>query len=166
MTNESKKEIIVRSSFFGFEDGLVSTVGLLSGIAAAGVDNKAIITTGIILVAVEALSMGVGGFLSEETIEEGSRRRGAFSLSLDSGLSLLFSYIIAGFIPLIPYFFGSGNTQIQASIIITLISLFSLGLFGGKVMGISMIKNAIRVLLLGGATIAIGVIIGNILPVK
>ena len=99
---ESKKEIVVRSSFFGFEDGLVSTVGLLSGIAAAGVDNKAIITTGIVLVAVEALSMGVGGFLSEETVEEGEHQRRAFKLSLDSGFALLFSYIVAGLIPLMP----------------------------------------------------------------
>jgi VIT1/CCC1 family predicted Fe2+/Mn2+ transporter len=162
---ESKKEIVVRSSFFGFEDGLVSTVGLLSGIAAAGVDNKAIITTGIVLVAVEALSMGVGGFLSEETVEEGEHQRRAFKLSLDSGFALLFSYIVAGLIPLMPYFLGSSTVYVYISIISALISLFLLGFVGGKVMKTNPIKNALRVFALGGLTILVGIFIGNLFPV-
>ena len=52
------------SSFiFGVEDSLVSTVGLLSGVAVAGVTRTDIFITGIILIFVEAFSMGVGNFL-------------------------------------------------------------------------------------------------------
>ena len=55
------------SSFiFGVEDSLVSTVGLLSGVAVAGVNRSGIFVTGVILIFVEAFSMGVGNFLSED----------------------------------------------------------------------------------------------------
>ena len=52
-----------RNFVFGVEDSLVSTVGLLSGISIAGVTNKTIIMTGVILIFVEAVSMGAGSFL-------------------------------------------------------------------------------------------------------
>lgn len=162
--NVANKSIVIRSSMFGFEDGLVSTVGLLSGIAVAGVPNKTIILTGIVLVCVEALSMGIGSFLSEETVEEGDHKKNAFRISFNSGVAMLLSYLIAGLIPLIPYFIGDSLINVYLSISITLISLLFLGLISANYAKISMLKNALRVLLLGGATVIIGVVIGNLIP--
>jgi len=64
------KRNLFRNFIFGVEDSLVSTVGLLSGIAAADTSRFTIITTGIVLIFVEAFSMGIGSFLSEETSEQ------------------------------------------------------------------------------------------------
>jgi len=63
-------EVYLRNFVFGVEDSLVSTVGLLSGIAAAGVAQKDILVSGVVLIFVEAFSMAVGSFLSEEFAEE------------------------------------------------------------------------------------------------
>ena len=60
----------IRNFVFGVEDSLVSTVGLLSGVAIAGVEQKYIFITGLILIFVEAFSMAVGSFLSEESAEK------------------------------------------------------------------------------------------------
>ena len=61
--------LYMRNLIFGAEDSLVSTVGLLSGIAIGGVPKSAIILTGIVLIFVEAFSMGVGSYLSEYSVE-------------------------------------------------------------------------------------------------
>lgn len=56
----------IRDIIFGLQDGLVSTVGVLTGIAA-GTNNRFVaILSGFVLIMVEALSMGVGSFLSAD----------------------------------------------------------------------------------------------------
>jgi VIT1/CCC1 family predicted Fe2+/Mn2+ transporter len=59
-----------RNFIFGVEDGLVSTVGLISGIAVADVPKETIFVTGIILILVEAVSMAAASFLSENSANE------------------------------------------------------------------------------------------------
>ncbi len=57
----------IRQVVFGVEDGLISTLGVLTGIAG-GTNNRAvIILSGIIVVLVEALSMGAGTYLSSKS---------------------------------------------------------------------------------------------------
>jgi VIT1/CCC1 family predicted Fe2+/Mn2+ transporter len=53
------KTIYLRNFIFGVEDSLVSTVGLLSGVAVAGVASRTILLTGVVLIFVEAFSMAV-----------------------------------------------------------------------------------------------------------
>lgn len=66
--------LYVRNFVFGVEDSLVSTVGLLSGVAMAGVARQTIFLTGVILIFVEAFSMVVGSFFSELSAEEYEKR--------------------------------------------------------------------------------------------
>lgn len=60
----------IRDIVFGLEDGLVSTVGVLTGIASGTDDHFIVILSGVVLIMVEALSMGVGSFLSAESERE------------------------------------------------------------------------------------------------
>jgi len=69
----------LRNFIFGVEDSLVSTVGLLAGVAAAAISQSAIVTTGLVLIVVEGFSMGVGSFLTEETTEEMERLGAPFA---------------------------------------------------------------------------------------
>src|SRR3989338_4103836 len=46
--------VYIRNLIFGVEDSLVSTVDLLSGVAAAGVPRSVIFLTGVVLIFVEA----------------------------------------------------------------------------------------------------------------
>lgn len=69
---ESKQTfaLYVRTFVFGVEDSLVSTVGLLSGLAIAGAARGTIILSGVTLIFVEAFSMGIGSLLSEHQKED------------------------------------------------------------------------------------------------
>jgi VIT1/CCC1 family predicted Fe2+/Mn2+ transporter len=94
----------VRSFIFGVEDSLVSTVGLLSGVAAAGMSRPSILLTGVVLIFVEAFSMGVGDLLSGHAAEEYEKKtQVSLTHALPEGTVMFFSYLISGFIPLFPY---------------------------------------------------------------
>jgi VIT1/CCC1 family predicted Fe2+/Mn2+ transporter len=97
----------VRNIIFGVEDSLVSTVGLLSGIAVAKVTNRTIVLTGLVLIFVEGFSMGVGSLLSEHSVEQ-LELKGEAKLETSAGgaVAMFLSYFAAGFIPLAPYVFS------------------------------------------------------------
>lgn len=57
----------IREIVFGLEDSLVSTIGVVAGIAAGTGDQKIVILSGMVLIVVEALSMSAGSFLSSQS---------------------------------------------------------------------------------------------------
>lgn len=57
----------IREIVFGLEDSLVSTIGVVAGIAAGTGDKKIVVLSGVVLVVVEALSMATGSFLSSKS---------------------------------------------------------------------------------------------------
>lgn len=150
-----------RNFIFGVEDSLVSTVGLLSGIAIAGVPRNTIFLTGVILIFVEAVSMAAGSFLSEYSAEGYAQRlkKPTKRDFVASGI-MFFSYFVSGFIPLFPYVFFEVTQALKISIALSLLALFLLGAFGGKISKIPVFKNAVRMAIIGGAAIGIGMIAG------
>src|SRR3990167_566610 len=91
-----RSALFLRNPVFGVEDGLVSTVGLLSGIAIAGVGKETILLTGIILIFVEAFSMGAGSFLSQASAEEYSTQKSMIhNHSIFAGSIMFASYFLA-----------------------------------------------------------------------
>jgi len=152
-----------RNFVFGVEDSLVSTVGLLSGISIAGVSNQTIITTGMVLIFVEAVSMGAGSFLSESSAEiYQSQQDKTTNRSYFGALIMFASYLVSGFIPLLPYFILSQQTAFWGSIGLSLAALFLLGTIGAKISNTSMWKSVTRMVLIGGSAIAIGSIVGHL----
>jgi len=155
----------LRAFVFGVEDSLVSTVGLLSGIAIAGVSRETILLTGAILIFVEAFSMAIGDFLSEYSAESYMRQAEVPSRrSFTAGSIMFFSYFLSGFIPLFPYLVLISASAVWLSIGLSLLALFSLGVIGAKISNINVLRSGLRMLLIGGAAIFIGVIVGSFLP--
>jgi VIT1/CCC1 family predicted Fe2+/Mn2+ transporter len=153
----------LRSFVFGVEDSLVSTVGLLSGIAAGGVPRATIFLTGVVLIFVEAFSMGVGNYLSNlserEYLTHRGMRKNDGSL-IPSSLLMFFGYFIAGGIPLTPYLFLSVYYALPLSVCLSLASLFLLGLWTGTFTHVHPFRTALRMFVFGGSAICIGLIVG------
>lgn len=57
----------IRELVFGLEDGLVSTMGAVAGVAAGTGDARVVVLSGLVLIAVEALSMAAGSYLSNKS---------------------------------------------------------------------------------------------------
>ncbi len=156
----------MRNLIFGAEDSLVSTVGLLSGIAIGGVAKNEIVLTGVVLIFVEAFSMGIGSYLSEFSIEESLRGAGFKTRMTINGAGAMFlSYLVCGLVPLWPYLIFDNLPAFYISIISSFLGLFALGYWSAKVLKIRLIKSAMRMLLLGGFAIIVGVVIGKLLGV-
>jgi VIT1/CCC1 family predicted Fe2+/Mn2+ transporter len=150
-----------RNFIFGVEDGLVSTVGLISGIAVADVPKETIFVTGIILILVEAVSMAAASFLSENSANEYIYHKDNVDKnSIISSLIIFVSYFLSGMIPLLPYIAYEIDFAFKASIIITMISLVFLGLLDGKITKTKILTNIYRMTIVGGLAIAVGVIAG------
>lgn len=58
---------LLREVVFGLEDGLVSTMGALVGIAIGTQNTYVVILSGLVIITVESLSMAAGSFLSSKT---------------------------------------------------------------------------------------------------
>ena len=54
----------VREIIFGMQDGMVSTLGALTGIAVGTNDYFTVILSGVVIIAVESISMSIGSFTS------------------------------------------------------------------------------------------------------
>ena len=161
-----QKSLYIRNFIFGVEDSLVSTVGLLSGIAASSLPRSAIILTGLIYITVEAFSMAVGSFLSEESAEEYLHGEGgSSSKSIQGGLIMFFSFIVAGLAPLLPYFFLVGSSALYTSILFSLVILFLLGFVSGRTSTRSVVNRGLKMVILGGLAIVIGIVVGKFLNI-
>lgn len=149
----------VRNFIFGVEDGMVSNVGLLSGVAAANVSRSTILLTGVVLVFVGGFSMAAGSYLSEHSAEEFVRgEKASHRQSFMAAVTMFISYIVSGLIPLIPYLLWRGNKAFYGSIAISLIVLFVLGISASYFFKTNKLKGGIKILVVGGGAIAIGVI--------
>lgn len=159
------KQIIIRNVIFGIQDSFGSTVGFLSGIAVSGVNKETLLTSGIILVMVEAFSMGIGSIISDHTVEEvKSKKSLPLRGSIFGGVYMFFAYVFAGLVPLLPYYFLWGPYAILGSILCTTIFIAMLGYVSGKMLGLSPLHHTKEMLFVGVVSIAAGVTIGKLLP--
>ncbi|MCC7160709.1 VIT1/CCC1 transporter family protein [Candidatus Nomurabacteria bacterium] len=159
----NKKTFIlyVRNFIFGAEDSLVSTVGMLAGIASAGVAQKEIVISGVVLICVEAFSMSVGTFLSERTTEESSPNyEQQKSSSLLASIIMFASYFICGLIPLFPYLAFNVERAFWWSVVASFLALFVLGFISAKILKTHILKNSLRMMIIGGLAIGFGVLVG------
>ena len=64
---------LVRELVFGIEDGMVSTLGAITGIATSTQNHFFVVLSGCVIISVESISMAVGSYLSnksEQAIDE------------------------------------------------------------------------------------------------
>lgn len=69
-TTNLNKSSIIREIVFGMEDGMVSTLGAITGIAVGSQDQFTILLAGSVIIAVESVSMGIGSFISNSVSKE------------------------------------------------------------------------------------------------
>jgi VIT1/CCC1 family predicted Fe2+/Mn2+ transporter len=163
MSQSSHSVAYFRNFIFGVEDSLVSTVGLLSGIAIAGMTTQAIFLTGMVLIFVESLSMSAGSFLSEASAKDFSGDDSAHPKHTYVAAGIMFaSYFVSGFVPLSPYIFLPVESAFPVSVGVSIASLFILGIVSGTLSRVSLVRSGLRMALIGGAAIVVGVTAGRI----
>lgn len=117
----------VRNLVYGVEDSLISTTGVVVGVAWAGMARRDIIVTGLILVLVEALSMSFGAFVSDDAFMSHDTAREPASPKKLAGYAgvMLVSYALAGLVPLAPFLLGADHAW-RYSVVLAVAALAAL----------------------------------------
>lgn len=158
-------EDYLRSIIFGFQDSLVSTTGVIAGVAAGTNHKELVILAGLVTITVESLSMGAGQYMSEKSVHQ-LDKTGKHTDNLYVGGALMaLSYFTGGLVPLLPIVIFRFPLSASLSIFFALIGLFILGYLKAQIVKVNPIKSAIEILLLGGAATLIGLIVGKILKI-
>lgn len=157
--------LYLRTIIFGITDSFVSTVGFLAGINAAGVPRSTIILTGVVYAFVEAFSMAVGNFLSEESAQEyTAQAKVSGRAPAIAGFLMFFASVLAAFVPIAPYIFLPDPYAFPVSAIASIVALFIAGIVSARFARLSLLIRGLRMALLGGAAIVIGVVVGSLFP--
>ncbi len=72
---ESSMVDVFKEVIFGMEDGMVSTLGSITGIAIGSNSHAMVILAGVVIISVESISMGIGSYLSNSSQEEIEKRK-------------------------------------------------------------------------------------------
>ncbi len=153
----------IRNFIFGTEDSLVSTAGMLSGITAAELSKGTIFLVGVIMILVSAFSMSAGSILSDNSAREYLKGTNIpLKHSGKAGMVMFFSYSLMGSIPLFPYILFDPLLALPVSILLSLVSLFIIGLIGGRLSQTNRLRNAVEMSLIGGLAIILGVTTGHV----
>lgn len=160
-----RSSLYFRNFIFGVEDSLVSTVGLLSGVAMGGVSREVILLSGVVLILVEAFSMATGSFLTESSVREFDGQAKEPRGPMLGGVVMFVSYVVSGLFPLAPYIFIDGIMALYVSVGVSLVALFVLGAVSGSLSGGNIFGRGMRMLIIGGAAVLVGVMAGLVLGV-
>ncbi|MBU6321587.1 MAG: VIT1/CCC1 transporter family protein [Patescibacteria group bacterium] len=165
MNSTGRFGLYLRSIVFGVVDSLVSTVGLLAGLDVAGASHAVLAFTGGIYAVVEAFSMAVGNFLSEESVEEYAKRGDVSERApILAGIVMFAAFMVAALIPLAPYLLLGDPAALATSVILSVIALFVVGALSARIAKVPALSRGLRMAVLGGSAILIGVIVGYFFP--
>lgn len=158
-------EDYLRSIIFGFQDSLVSTTGVIAGVAAGTQNKELVILAGVVTITVESLSMGAGQYMSEKSVHQMDKTgKHTDSLVVGGGLMAL-SYFLGGLVVLTPIIILKLPLAASLSIAFALAGLFVLGLFKAHIVKVNPLKSAMEILILGGAATLMGLLVGKFFKV-
>ena len=158
-------EDYLRSIVFGFQDALVSTTGVIAGVAAGTNDKQLVILASLVAITVESLSMGAGQYMSEKSVHQ-MDETGKHTDNLYVGATIMgLSYFFGGLIPVLPILIFELPISATVSIICALVGLFALGYIKAKLVKTNPLKSALEIFVLGGIATLIGLIVGKLFRV-
>lgn len=162
----------LRDIVFGVHDALLTNIGIIAGFVAALQSNQLIVVTTLIDIFVSAFAMALGTYLSRTS--EAAYLNGKLEESASQDIAsvignpitasgvMWITYAIAGFIPLLPFFFGlPPQIALNYMILLTILVFAVVGLLKGHLTETGMVKGAVQFVLFGAAAALIGYAIGS-----
>lgn len=150
-----------RIILFGMQDALVSTTGVVVGVAAGNASKEMMLLAATVTVLVEALSMASGQYMSEKSIHAIEKKKHTDNLILGSVL-MYASYIVGGAIPVIPILYIQKEYMLVASLASSLVGLFLLGWWKSSISGEHKLRAATQVMIIGGMSALVGLVVGRV----
>ncbi len=169
----------LRAAVLGANDGIISTAGLVVGVAGATTDRGAIFTAGMAGILAGALSMAGGEYVSvssqrdsEETIMRLSRsakRRAVFGINLvnplEAAIASAVSFTVGAIIPFVVILMPFASWRVPATMTAVTVALAITGALSARAGGASKRRAVKRVVISGlivmGVTFVLGSLFGS-----
>ncbi|MSU76421.1 hypothetical protein EXS54_03055 [Patescibacteria group bacterium] len=163
----------IRDIVFGTNDALLTNIGIITGFTASLVSNRLIVLAVLVDIFTSAFAMATGTYLSRTSEDDylTARLEKETKSGVDKALANPFVaaavmwvvYVISGFIPLLPFFFGLPPTDAAKwAVVLGALTFLVVGIFKGKVTNTSLKKSAAQFFILGTFAALIGYGIGTL----
>ena len=156
---------ILPAIVYGGTDGAVTTFSVMAGAYGAGLDPRIVLILGVANLLSDGFSMASADYLSEESRTQNLPTRAA---ALYLSVTTFFSFVLVGFIPIIPFVFAyifntKINDMFMSSILLTVGCFVSIGLLRGYILKKNMLHLAGQTLLVGSVSASIAYFVGDFL---
>ena len=151
----------LRDVILGGQDGLVNVLGVILAVATATHDARIVILAAAFA---ESISMAAVGYTSFKAAKEYDGRATQYRPVHDA-LIIGLSAIIGSLVPLAPFFFLGVADATSATLAISTAVLFIAGYFKGSITGVSKLRSAVELAVIGMVAALAGYAIGSFLGV-
>lgn len=159
----------LKAAVYGANDGIITTFAVVAGVAGAGLSANIIIILGISNMIADGISMGIGDYLGERSEKRLIARFDGKKIPnglWKSGVVTFISFVIAGSLPLMPYFLALAGVpvpldhQFSLSIVSTAVSLFLVGSARTFLTKGSWLRNGFEMLSIGAIAATCAYLLG------
>ena len=160
---------LLKAAVFGANDGIVTTFAVVAGVAGAHLSAQVVLIMGIANMVADGLAMGLGDYLgerSERQMRNSTHRvgRGVWH----TGLVTFIAFLLAGSLPLLPYFARSigmpiaMSWQFPLSIFTTGVTLFVVGALRSIFTKNSLLRGGLEMLGIGAIAATAAYLLGGL----
>lgn len=177
---KAKFEAYLGELVYGAIDGTVTTFAVVAAAAGAGLNSTIVIILGIANLIGDGFSMGASAYLAAKSERDLKKRHHTESdtkeefahdeTPLQDGAITFVSFVIVGFVPILPYVVDalaglkiSLNDLFMISTIATAITFVAVGWLKASVTKTSHLRAAGETLLLGGVAAGLSYVLGDLL---
>ncbi len=169
MIKKSTERKYLAEFVYGAIDGSVTTFAIVAGVIGASLSPLIVLILGFANLFADGFSMAISNYLSNKSQADLYSNNKLKHLRLKdpkkTALVTFISFIIIGFIPLLPFVLSplSGfinQNKFLISAILTAVAFIIIGAVKGKVVGKHYIKSSLETLLIGGIAALIAFLVG------
>jgi vacuolar iron transporter family protein len=143
------------SFVYGGSDGTVTTFAVMAGAVGAGIDTRVVLILGIANLVSDGFSMASADYMAED-----SRKGETKATVLKNSLVTFFSFVVIGFIPILPVIFAAKEKQFFLSALFTLITFATIGYLRARILNRNRILLPLQSVAIGSICATLAYVVG------
>ncbi len=140
---------------YGGSDGTVTTFAVMAGAVGAGIDTRVVLILGLANLVSDGFSMASADYMAED-----SRKGEPKSTVLKNSVVTFLSFVVIGFIPILPVIFAAKEKQFFLSTLFTLVVFASIGYLRARILNRNSLILSSQSVIIGSICASLAYIVG------
>jgi VIT1/CCC1 family predicted Fe2+/Mn2+ transporter len=156
----------IKEVVYGANDGIITTFAVVAGVTGADLAPTIILILGIANLFADGFSMASSNYLANKSEHEffksqNVQEKPEAHKPKKGAVFTFFSFVMAGFLPIIPYIFiSNNNTAFKYAVLATALALFGVGALRTIITKSKWLWSGLEMLLVGGTAATIAYLVG------